>query len=182
MVALGRLILLAPLTKVILSQDHIQEFIKLTEEYLELSEGSAATKMMSSSLFPLLEAAYAPQVRQVCSPSDINVIQRLIYFTLELELAMASPDELADEMEYILCLQWYAPTKSTGKKILEFMEVLHRQVTVMNTMERRATRTQFEAPQYRLPSLQTVSRVKLATGGIGLRNAMKQIREIVQLK
>ena len=181
MVALGRIILLAPLTKVKLCQDHIQEIVRLTEDYLELSEGPVATNKISGSLFPLLEAAYAPQVRQVCSPADINVLQQLIYYSLEIYLAMASPEELGDEMEYILCLQWYAPTRSSGKKILEFREVLDRQVTTMNNMERRATRIRFEAPQYRLPSLQTVSRIKLATGGIGLRNSMKRIREIIAL-
>ena len=168
-----------------LCSDHVEEVVDLMREYLEYKE-LPYTNKVSNSLFPLLEAVYAPQTKDIiCSPSDHNVIQQFVFLTLQSDLAKAGPEEIADEMEYIICLQWYAPTADSGRKVTEFMDVLDQQITVMSQLKRNAKRmhdVNIEAPEYRLPSLQTISRIKLATGGYGLGTATKHIREILQLK
>ena len=163
-------------------EDHIQEIVQLIQEYTVVCKDAPHTNKIHHSIFPFLEAAYAPQSRQLCSPADLNVFQQLIFFALESDLSKSSPDELSSVVEFIICLQWYAPTAETGKRLTNFVNVLHQQIIMLAQLERNASRLRIEAPEYTLPSLQTMSRAALATGGFGLENAMKHIRDIVLLK
>lgn len=163
-------------------EDHVQEIVQLIQEYLVVCKDAPHTNKINHSIFPFLEAAYAPRSRQLCSPADLNVFQQLVFLSLESDLSKSSPEELSSVVEFIICLQWYAPTAETGRRLTNFIDVLHQQIIMLAQLERNATRLQIEAPEYRLPSLQTISRAALATEGYGLENAMKHIRDIVLLK
>ena len=165
-----------------LYEDHIQEIVQLIQEYMVVCKDAPHTNKINNSIFPFLEAAYAPRAgKQLCSPADLNVFQQLIFLSLESDLSKSSPKELSNVVEYIICLQWYAPTAETGKRLTNFMDVLHQQIIMLAQLERNAKMMRIEAPEYTLPSLQTISRTALATGGFGLENAMKHIRDIVLL-
>lgn len=159
--------------------------VRLTEEYLRLSNEWGLklpsyffSYSVNHSLFPLLEAAYTPHVEQVCRLSDINTLQRFIYFSLESDLEKSTLEEVTNEMEYILCLRWHAPIGCTAKVFHPQWRCRRECCVTMDSADGRETGMH---PDEQVPSLQTIARVKLAVGGIGLKNAMKPIRDIVKL-
>ena len=159
--------MLTTLTGVTVPVEHVKRIEDLIQKFLEIANVKGMRALQEeysnnwNSLIPIIEPILTPE--HSCSLFNQNKVKKLFYFSLTVELPRKRLLQVARYeglLEYLTCLQWYAPTEDVKKSFVGSLSA---------------------AQLVEVPRLSTITRAKIAVvSPLGFISAQQPAHSIVR--